>query len=102
MELMKKGDAKEFAKGFAVDETKTPEEQEQATQMIESLIGEKTKKMMEEKQGLKDVQVLEETISEDGKSATLKVKFIYGDGSEEESTQEMVKQNDQWKMTFKK
>jgi len=102
MELMKKGDAKEFAKGFAVDETKTPEEQEQATQMIESLIGEKTKKMMEEKQGLKDVQVLEETISEDGKSATLKVKFIYGDGSEEESTQEMVKQNDQWKMAFKK
>ena len=83
MELMKKGDAKGFAQGFAVDESKTPEEQEQATQLIEGLIGDKTKKMMEEKQGLKDVQILEETISEDGNNATLKVKFVYGDGSEE-------------------
>ena len=58
--------------------------------------------MMEEKQGLKDVQVLEETIGEDGKTATLKVKFVYGDGSEEESTQEMVKQGDKWKMKFEK
>ena len=102
MELMKKGDIKEFAKGFAVDETKTPEEQQQQTQLIESLIGDKTKKMMEEKQGLKDVQILEEAISEDGNSANLKVKFIYGDGSEEESAQEMVKQDGKWKMAFKK
>ena len=102
MELMKKGDAKAFAQAFAVDETQTPEEQEQAAQLIEGLIGDKTKKMMEEKQGLKDVQVLEENISEDGKTATLKVKFVYGDGTEEESTQEMVKQDGKWKMVFKK
>ena len=102
MELMKKGDAKGFAQGFAVDETKSPEEQQQQAQLIEGLIGDKTKKMMEEKKGLKDVQILEETLSEDGKKATLKVKFIYGDGTEEENTQEMIKQNDQWKMVFKK
>lgn len=102
MELMKKGDVKEFVKGFAVDETQTPEEQEKQTQLIEGLIGDKTKKMMEERQGLKDVQILEETISEDGNSATLKVKFVYGNGSEEENTQEMVKQDGKWKMAFKK
>ena len=102
MEMMKNGDNKGFAQGFAVDETQTPEEQEQQAQLIENLIGDKTKKMMEEKQGLKDVQVLEETIGEDGKTATLKVKFVYGDGSEEESTQEMVKQGDKWKMKFEK
>lgn len=102
MELMNKGDYKAFAQGFAVDETQTPEEQEQATQMIEGLIGDKTKKMMEEKQGLKDVQVLEETIGEDGKTATLKVKYVYGDGTEEEGTQEMVKQDGKWKMKFEK
>jgi hypothetical protein len=58
--------------------------------------------MMEEKKGLKDVQILEETISEDGNQANLKVKFVYGDGTEEESTQDMVKQDGKWKMVFKK
>ena len=102
MELMKKGDAKGFAQGFAVDATKSPEEQQQQAQLIEGLIGDKTKKMMEEKKGLKDVQILEETISEDGNEANLKVKFVYGDGTEEESTQDMVKQDGKWKMVFKK
>ena len=102
MEMIKKGDIKGFAKGFAVDETQTPEEPEQATQMIEGVLGDKVKKTMDERQGLKDVQVLEENISEDGEKATLKVKLVYGDGSEEESTQEMVKQDGKWKMVFKK
>ena len=79
-----------------------PEEQQQQAQLIEGLIGDKTKKMMEEKKGLKDVQILEETISEDGNEANLKVKFVYGDGTEEESTQDMVKQDGKWKMVFKK
>ena len=102
MELVKKKDYKTLAQGFAIDESQTPEQQAQATEMIEGLLTEKADKAIAEKGGLKDVQVLEEKISEDGNTADLKVKLIYGNGTEDETAQQMVKQNDQWKMVFKK
>lgn len=102
MEKMKTGDYKGCAQGFAVDETKTPEQNAKATEMIESILTDKADKAIKEKGGLKDVEVLEESISEDGNTATLKVKFTYGDGSEQENTQDMIKQNGEWKMVFKK
>ena len=98
MEKFKAGDYKGFVQGLAVDETKTPEEQEQARQAIESLLTEKSSQSMAEKGGLKDVQILEETIAEDGKTATIKAKMIYGNGEEQENTQKMIKQGDEWKM----
>ena len=94
MELIKKGDTKEFAKSIAVFETGNPEDLEQQYQLIEDHIGE----IMEKMQDIEDVQILEETISEDGYSATMKVKFIYGDGTEEESTMDMVRQDGKWKI----
>ena len=102
MEKLKAGDYKGFVQGFSVDENKTPEEQEKAQQTLESLISDKTAKSMEEKQGLKDIQILEETIDEDGKTATIKAKLIYGNGEEQVNTQKMVKQGDEWKMELTK
>lgn len=102
MEKLKAGDYKGFVQGFSVDENKTPEEQEKAQQTLESLISDKTAKSMEEKQGLKDIQILEETIDEDGKTATIKAKLIYGNGEEQENVQKMVKQGDEWKMELNK
>ena len=106
MELLKKNDVKGFVQGIAIDdtpdETLTPEEQQATYEWLESFFSDKVKKAMDEKQGLKDVQVLEETLSDDGNKATLKVKMVYGDGTEEESTQEMVKQDGKWKMVFLK
>lgn len=102
VELLKKGDYKGFAKHFSIDEKQSAEDQAKQLELYESIINDKVAKGIQEKGGLKDVQVLEEILSEDGNKATLKVKFIYGDGTEEENTQEMVKQNGQWKMVFNK
>lgn len=102
MEKLKNGDYKGFAQGIATDETKTAEENEQMVAMIEGLLKEKSDQMLKEKGGIKDIKILEENVSEDGNTATVKVKFIYGDGTEKEDTQEMVKQNGVWKMHIKK
>ena len=102
MEKLKAGDYKGFVDGFSVDETKSVEEQEKTKQTIEAMITEKTCQSMAEKGGLKEVQVLEETIAEDGKTATIKAKMIYGNGEEQENTQKMVKQGDEWKMELAK
>lgn len=102
MESLKAGDYKGFVEGFAMDETKSVEEQEQDRKAIEAMLTEKTSKSMAEKGGLKDIQILEETIAEDGKTATVKAKMIYGNGEEQESSQKMVKQGDEWKMELNK
>ena len=102
VELLKKGDYKTFAQNFSVDDSLSAEDQAKQVDLYESIITDKVDKKLKEKEGLKDMQVLEETFSEDGNKATLKVKFIYGDGTEEESTQEMVKQKGKWRMVFNK
>ena len=102
VELLKKGDYKTFAQNFAINDSLSSEDQAKQVDLYESLITDKVDKKLKEKDGLKEMQVLEETFSEDGNKATLKVKFIYGDGTEEESTQEMVKQKGQWRMVFNK
>ena len=102
LEKMKSGDYKGCAEGFAFEDTKSPEENEQMTAMIEGLLKDKADKAIKEKGGIKDIQIVEETMGEDGNTATVKVKFVYGDGTEKEDTQDMVKQNGVWKMKFKK
>lgn len=102
VELLKKGDYKTFAQNFSINDSLSAEDQAKQVDLYESIITDKVDKKLKEKNGLKEMQVLEETFSEDGNKAILKVKFIYGDGTEEESTQEMVKQKGQWKMVFNK
>ena len=102
MEKLKNGDYKGCAQGFAIDETKSAEENEQMTAMIEGILKDKAEKGLQEKGGIKDIQILNETVSEDGNTASVNMKFVYGDGTEKEDTQEMVKQNGVWKMQFKK
>ncbi len=64
-------------------------------------------KKMEEsntaKGGIKSVEVLSETIAEDGKTATVESKTTYGDGTEDTQTTNYVKKEDgTWKMSIKK
>ena len=55
------------------------------------------------KGGLKGVETLEEVIAEDGQSATVKVKMIYGDGSEEIQDVDMVlNDKGEWKASMSK
>lgn len=53
---------------------------------------------IDKKGGLKNVEVLEETIHEGDTTATVKVKYVYGDASTKEEKVEMVKRGSDWKM----
>ena len=57
---------------------------------------------MEEKGGVKSVEATGETISEDGNTANVQLKIVYGDGSEKSEDVKMVKVEDKWLLSFDK
>ncbi|MBQ9555696.1 MAG: DUF4878 domain-containing protein [Muribaculaceae bacterium] len=98
MTKMKNRDFKGCAQCIAIDETMTAVENAQVAQRIESLLSAQADRVMKEKGGLKNAFVKDEAISDDGNSAMLRVEYIYGDSTRQEHTQEMVRQNGQWKV----
>ncbi len=60
------------------------------------------KKEMDKKGGLKEVIILEETIAEDGTTATVKTQIVFGDGEKSnEDTSKLIKVNGEWRIIFK-
>ncbi|MBT8385774.1 MAG: DUF4878 domain-containing protein [Ignavibacteria bacterium] len=59
------------------------------------------KKEMDKKGGLSEVLILNETISEDGKTATVKTQLVFGNGEKsDEDTSKLLNVNGQWKILF--
>ena len=72
-------------------------------EQLAALLREKGTKTMEKKQGIKSYEVLSEEISEDGKSANVKIKIVYGNGDEDTQKMKLVKNDDgDWKLTMGK
>lgn len=46
--------------------------------------------------GLKNYEILSEEISEDGQTATVKTKYVYGNGEEKEDTDKLVLTENGW------
>ena len=82
---------------------KETKNQESEKEQFVAMLREKGTKTMEKKQGIKSYKVESEEISEDGKSAIVKMKVVYGDGSEDTSKIKLVK-NDmgEWKVSLGK
>ena len=60
------------------------------------------KKEMDKKGGLKEVIILEETIAEDGTTATVKTQIVFGDGEKSnEDTSNLIMVNGEWRIIFK-
>ena len=60
------------------------------------------KKEMDKKGGLKEVIILEETIAEDGTTATVKTQIVFGDGEKSnEDTSNLMRVNGEWRIIFK-
>jgi hypothetical protein len=57
---------------------------------------------VDKKKGIKDMEVISETIDPDGKTATVKMKFTYGDGSVNEERNSLVKEDGKWKLSLQK
>jgi len=53
-------------------------------------------KEKESKQGLKDVEIIEEKISDDGKTATVNYKMIFNNGDMDNESAKMIKIDGEW------
>lgn len=80
-----------------------PEQEAQARAMLVSMFNEKGAKQMESKGGIKSYEVINETIAEDGKTAKVEVKIIYGNGTEDTNKVDMVlDEKGNWRPSMKK
>lgn len=95
------GDYEAFANAVHFDTT-DPEEIAEGKAMITSLYKEKAAPQIEKKGGVKSIEAVGETISEDGNTANVQLKVVYGDGSEKNEDVKMVKVEDKWMLAFDK
>ncbi len=95
------GDYEAFADAIHFDTT-DPEEIAEGKAMVVSLYKEKAAPQMEAKSGVKSVEATGETISEDGNTANVQLKVIYGDGSEKTEDVKLVKVDGKWMLAFDK
>ncbi|MBQ5853307.1 MAG: DUF4878 domain-containing protein, partial [Rikenellaceae bacterium] len=95
------GDYEAFADAIHFDTT-DPEEIAEGKAMVVSLYKEKAAPQMEAKSGVKSVEATGETISEDGNTANVQLKVIYGDGSEKTEDVKLVKVDNKWLLAFDK
>jgi hypothetical protein len=63
---------------------------------------EKAKQSNEAQGGIKSFEIVEEVISEDGLSATVSTKVVYGNGKEDTNTSKYVNKDGKWKMSLGK
>ena len=97
-----KGDYEKFVDGLAFDESVGAEKMKEQKDGLVSMLKEKVSKEYEKKDGLKSIEIISEEISEDGNSATVKIKQTYGNGETQEGTQSMVKRDGKWLMSIDK
>ena len=73
----------------------------ESVEVLRSFV-DKAKKSDEVKGGLKSFEILSEEFSEDGLSATVTTKFVYGDGSEKTNDTNYVQKDGKWKLSMGK
>jgi hypothetical protein len=75
--------------------TLTDEEKKKMSGLMSLATGE-----LDKKQGVKSIDILEEKIADDGKTATVKFKTTYGNGETNEETNDMVNIDGKWFITI--
>lgn len=95
------GDYEAFADAIHFDTT-DPEEIAEGKAMVVSLYKEKAEPEIKSKGGIKSIEATGETISEDGNTANVQLKVIYGDGSEKTEDVKLVKVDNKWLLAFDK
>jgi hypothetical protein len=68
---------------------------------LKAFLGEGSKQIAE-KGGIKNIEVVSEEISEDGKKADVKLKITYGNGETDDSSSNLILTDAGWKMTMEK
>lgn len=102
MDALKNKNYEEVVNGIAFPDKLTPEELQQAKEQWRALLEEKSAKTIEQQGGIASFEILSEEISEDGNSATVTYKQVFGNGTEDDGTQKMVKKEGKWQMDINK
>ena len=92
-DLMASKDYKAVAELYVSEEGKPLTTDE--SKKMEGLLGMASSKN-EEKGGIKEVQIIEESISEDGNKAEVKSKIIFNNGTEDTDHAKLVKVDGKW------
>ncbi len=98
---LKNGDFEKWVDGVAFGEDATDANVKASKAMLLAMM-EAGKEKLNEKGGIKNIETVSETISEDGKTAKVTLKMTYGDGTSEESSMDMIQEKGTWKMYMKK
>ncbi len=96
------GEYEKFVDAIAYDEKADEAAVKQQKEMILALLQEKGKKSIDEKEGITNIEIVSEEISEDGNEAKVSLKQTYGNGETEDANYDMVKKDGTWKMVVKK
>lgn len=78
------------------------DKEEESKAMVIALFKEKVDPQLEKNEGLKSVEAVSEKIAEDGNSAVVEMKIIYGNGKEEVKKVDMVLDGGEWKPSMNK
>ena len=97
VQKIEKGDVDAAVKMLDGADEATAEEMEK----MKAFLAEGTKQMAE-KGGIKSIEVIDETINEEGNEAKVKTKIVYGDGTTDESSSNLVKKDKGWKVSMAK
>ena len=101
-ECIKNDDMEGYVELIYIEEKEGKTLDEQRAELTEFLSGLMQMSMSQEK-GLESYEVLSEEIAEDGKSAVVKCKMVYGDGSEDEDKIKMIKTEEgEWMIDMNK
>jgi len=91
---MEKGNAEKVISLIAIDSKEmTKEDKEKLTALVGS-----AKDEIEKKGGIKSIEILEETIDEDGINATVKSKTTYGNDKVEEGSSKYLLMDGEWRV----
>jgi hypothetical protein len=101
VKLIQNGDYGDIVDHMYV-EASEGEDVEAQKEMLASILKEKVGKSMDEKGGLKDYEILEENIADDGESATVKINYSYGDGTEDTGNMDFVNVDGDWMLKLNK
>lgn len=96
------GDYETFVEGVYFSERMSERRKEKQKAQLLSLARDKGTTEFAQKGGLKRLEILSEEISEDGASAIVEYKRIFGNGEEDTGKQKMVKCEEKWLMDMRK
>lgn len=101
-EYLKDGKYEKFVDAIAIDAEADEAKIKEEKAGLAAMLKEKGTKQLEKKGGIKNIEIVSETIAEDENSAKVVLKQTFGDETTQENTFNMVKKDGEWKINAKK